>query len=66
MLRSWYRRLRGNYWRPVYCCGFHPEGWATYNKARNMFLDQGLSTKQHAQWLCDIENLKEGGPHGPK
>lgn len=46
MLKRIWKRITGDYWTVKRCRYPFPEGYATYNRKRNMILDTGLSLEQ--------------------
>lgn len=55
MLNQLKKRVTGNWWEVRRCLFPYPEGYATYNPAKRMILDTGLS-KERAQRICDELN----------
>ena len=55
VMNKLWKKLWGTWWMPVRCGFPYPEGYATFNKRKNIVLDTGLS-KTEAQRLCDELN----------
>lgn len=55
-MSRWWKRMIGDWWKPLRCAWPYPEGWATYNEYRHMIADSGLTLEQ-ARKICRELNV---------
>ena len=58
-MRKMWRWLTGDWWTPRRCCWPYDEGYATYNPAKHMILDTGLTLEQAEQICHELNSATE-------